>query len=933
MVENTPEKGCCTSSTADEAAAEAVQGCPKSHCGKAIASSVSTAHDSDIDSSNECFPDAKTSFDNRLSPCKINIQLSPACSHDIEAITSTSTLVQANDVENFEIEKGPSQLEHLVLSVEGMTCTGCEKKLSRSLACLPAVLNPRASLVLGVAEFDYSSTSTDIDNLLQTLQHMTGFKFTKVTLTGQDLDLIVDGNIEDFPLNGELPAGVADIKLLGKTSIRVTYNPRVIGARELLLDPFFRLTKLAPLAPPPLIASGRAHVRKMLLMTLFSAVLTIPVLVMAWVWALPEHAILYGAISVGLATVVQIVVAGPFYGRSLKALLFARMIEMDLLVVLSTTTAYVYSVIAYSYLAAGKPLSTGQFFETSTLLVTLIMVGRTVSAFARQKAVESISIGSLQALTALLIDPKTQQEQEEIDSRLLQYGDIFKVKSDLSIVTDGIVTAGQTEVDESMVNGEAHLVLKKPGMSVVAGSINHSGTITVRLTHLPSENTITTIQSMVDEAKFSHAKIQKIADLVASYFVPIIVGITILIFVIWVGVGKAVRHQSATTTCIVAMTYAICVLIVSCPCAIGLAVPMVVVIAGGLAARHGLIFKTVETIEIARSISHVVFDKTGTLTQGKLSVVVEDYLTEGIDSLRGVILGLARNSKHPVSTALSTHMKTSGAQPSEVENVVSVAGSGIEGTYDGRFIRAGNPYWLGFENSPTVQKFLSQGLTLFCVSLDGELVATFGLRDLLRPEATTIINQLKNRSIEVSLVSGDNEQAVYSIAEHLAIPVTNVRWRCSPGDKQIYVKEALAATNRKNKNTVLFCGDGTNDAVALAQASIGLHMNEGTEIAQGAADAVLLRPSLDGVLFLIDLSKAFYRRVVFNFVWAFAYNLFAVLLAAGAFPRVRIPPHFAGLGEIVSVLPVIAIALQLKWAKFEDQKQELGSAGRVRRIY
>ncbi|KAH6670797.1 E1-E2 ATPase-domain-containing protein [Halenospora varia] len=838
----------------------------------------------------------------------------------VEDIASSSI----SNVDNIDIENGLFEVEHLVLSVHGMTCTGCEKKLYRSLDSLPAVSNIKTSLVLAQAEFDLNiSASFQNGDIIKTLEKMTGFTCMRMVQSGEELDLIVSGNAQDYASVDDLPAGVTDLTILINNVIRLTYHPKIIGARELLSDPFFRSAKLAPAAARPLIASGRAHVRMSLFMTLLSAILTIPVLVLAWA-PLPKHEILYGAISLGLATVVQVVIAGPFYSGALKALIFSRMIEMDLLIVLSTTTAYVYSVIAYSYLAAGKPLSTGEFFETSTLLVTLIMVGRTVSAFARQRAVESISIESLQTPSALLVDPKTHQS-EEIDARLLQYRDTFKVLPDTTVVTDGIVITGETEVDESMITGEATLVVKKPGMSVIAGSLNHSGTLVVKLTRLPGENTIKTIGAMVDEAKSSKPRIQEIADRVASYFVPFILVITLIVFVIWVGVGKGVRHQSTTTTCIVAMTYAISALIVSCPCAIGLAVPMVVVIAGGVAAKYGLIFKTAETIEIARSISHVIFDKTGTLTQGKLSVVVEEYPTKESDLLRPMILGLTANSKHPVSTAIAASLKHLEVEPSRVENVVSIAGAGIEATFHKSTIRSGNPHWLGFETHPSVQKILSLGLTTFCVSRDNTLIAVFGLKDTLRPDALEVITQLKKRSIKISLVSGDNEEAVLSVAKQLDIPIQNVRSHCTPADKQAYVKSLLAPspTTSKSKTStpiIAFIGDGTNDAPSLAQASIGIHINEGTDIAQSAADAVLMRPSLRGILILIDLSKAFHRRVVFNFTWSFIYNIFAILLAAGAFPHARIPPQYAGLGEIVSVLPVIAVAMQLKWARFQGKK-------------
>lgn len=291
-----------------------------------------------------------------------------------------------------------------------MTYTSCEKKLYRSLDSLPAISNIKTSLVLAKAEFELSgSTSVDSVNIIKTIEKMTGFTCTKMTEPGEELDMIVGGNVQDFAHEEDLPLGVTDRTILNKNTIRVTYHPKIVSARDLLSNPFFQSAKLAPLAALPLITSGRAHVRMTFVMTLLSALLTIPVLILAWA-PLPKHEILYGAISLGLATIVQAVVAGPFYTGALKALIFSQMIEMDLLIVLSTTTAWVYSVIAYAYLAAGKPLSTGEVFETSTLLVTLIMVERAVSAFARQRAVELISIESLQTPTGLLIDAETHQE-------------------------------------------------------------------------------------------------------------------------------------------------------------------------------------------------------------------------------------------------------------------------------------------------------------------------------------------------------------------------------------------------------------------------------------------------------------------------------------------------------------------------------------------
>ncbi|KAL9610115.1 MAG: hypothetical protein Q9167_005161 [Letrouitia subvulpina] len=803
-----------------------------------------------------------------------------------------------------DVEKGLSKTEHMVLNVQGMNCTGCERKLYEALCSFSNVSNIKTSVVLAHAEFDIYGPF-DSDALVDYVKRVTGFVCTTVQQSVEEIDMILT-DPQRFVKEESLPVGVTNVCVVSKSTIRVTYFPKIIGARDLFSHDLFRTAKLAPPAPRPQIASSRAHFHKVFLMTLVSAILTLPVLILAWA-PLPKHEILYGAISLVCATIIQVFVAGPFYKAALKALVFMGIIEIDFLIAISTTTAYLYSVIAFAYEISGHPLSTRRYFETSTLLVTLVLLGRAVSAFARQKAVESISIETLQTPGAILVDPTTKSE-EEIDARLLQYQDTFKVLPDTSVVTDGVVVTGETEVDESMITGETTLVHKSPSMSVIAGSLNHYGTLTVRLTRLPNENTIKTIESMVDEAKMTKPKTQQIADRIASFFTPLILVITIIVFLIWVAVGVAVRHENARTACITAMTYAISTLIVSCPCAIALVVPMVVVIAGGVGAKHGLVCQSSETIEIARKTSHIIFDKTGTLTQGKLSVEASYYLTDNLEPLLQTILGLTSSSKHPVSVAVAKFLKTSGTQPHELKSIVSVAGKGLTAMRDGSTICGGNPCWLGFEQLPIVQDILLLGLSVFCVSVDGRLVAVYGLKDQIRPGALEAVQQLRKRSINISIVSGDNKGAVQSIAKSFGVPETSLRSGCSPEDKQTYVKETLAG----EKGIVMFCGDGTNDAVALAQANIGIHMNEGTDIARSAADVVLMRSSLKDLLNLLDLSKAFFRRVAFNFAWAFTYNTFAILLAAGAFPNFRIAPQYAGLGEIVSVLPVIAIAMHLK---------------------
>jgi heavy metal translocating P-type ATPase len=583
---------------------------------------------------------------------------------------------------------------------------------------------------------------------------------------------------------------------------------------------------------------------------------------------------------------------------------------MDLLIVLSTSAAYVFSVVAYAYLVSGRPLATGEFFETSTLLVTLIMVGRWVACLARNKAAESVSVGGLQSQTAVLVEEKGDRE---IDARLLQFGDVFRVGPDAKVPTDGVVLVGESEMDEAMLTGESVPVAKEKGDKVVAGSVNGWGVLRVRVTRLPGDNTISTIAGMVDQAKLEKPKIQDIADRVASYFVPVVVCLTVITFVTWLAIGMTVRRQSGSEAATEAITYAITVLIVSCPCAIGLAVPMVIVVATGVAAKRGVIFKSAHSIETAYKTTDVVFDKTGTLTSGVLSVVEEKYISEDPDFTKTLLLGLLTGINHPVSAAIATHLSSQTVLSTTVQNTKTIPGKGVQSTFQNKSLRAGNSRWLNLTAHPHIQPLLTRGLTTFCFTIDSTLVAAFGLQDTLRSDALDTVQRLHLRRVNVHILSGDDEGAVSAVAAQLNIPETNVRARCAPQDKQAYIKDLVDTASQRK--VVLFVGDGTNDAVAIAQASIGVHVSSGAELARSAADVVLMRPDLSCVLTIMNVSRKAMRRVAFNFGWSFVYNLFAVLLGAGAFVDVRIPPEYAGLGELVSVLPVIGAAVALRWAK------------------
>ncbi|KAF2837487.1 heavy metal translocatin [Patellaria atrata CBS 101060] len=830
-------------------------------------------------------------------------------SHDNDSSTNKEdTLVARSDAE--DPERGPAQVEHIILSVQGMTCSGCEKQLLNAMSTIKGLANMKSSLVLARVEFDLDVSLLPLDELITKLGKKTAFYYEKIDPShGQTFDILVDNPCEFC--HKDLPPGVTHLQPIDKCTVRVHYDALDIGVRDLVRGGFDDAITLAPLPPHPSITAGRRQVRKEGLLFLVSAILTVPVLVLAWAPLPKDYEMAYESASLGLATIIQALVVWIFYPSAFKSLVHSKVIEVDMLIVLSTTAAYTFSIVAFVYYVLKEPLSTGTFFETSTLLVTLILLGRFMSEFARQRATESVSIRSLQPTTALVLS-RDRSTVEEIDSRLLQYGDVFRIPPDTRIVTDGNVIYGESEVDESMVTGESALIAKGISSQVIAGSINRSGTLDVGLTKLPWENTIATIAAMVDDAELTKPKSEAIANKVAGYFVPVIVSVTIIVFIIWTLVGRFAQDKGTGDAAVRALTYAIATLIVSCPCAIGLAVPMVVVIATGVAAKHGVILKVTQSIETARNITHVVFDKTGTLTDSIITVVSEEYPEGAAIRTKSAILGLLENINHPVSIAIAKHLRDQKVANSTVDRITAIPGQGVEGHLGDLTIRAGNSRWLGLDLDPIVRTSLADNRTVFCVMLDNQLCAVYGLKNTLRPDAKSIVQALHKRSMVVSMISGDDDGAVQDVARQLGLPAHLTKSRASPADKRAYIQ-----TIQKNNGVVIFVGDGTNDSIALAQADVGCHMNEGhTDVASSAADVVFMKPHLASVLVLLDLSKAAVFRIYGNFAWAATYNLIAVLAAAGALVKFRIPPAYAGLGEIVSVVPVILIAFLLKFGSF-----------------
>ncbi|KAI1812060.1 heavy metal translocatin [Poronia punctata] len=807
-----------------------------------------------------------------------------------------------------DVEKG--QGEMVRIGVAGMTCNGCGENLKRKLAAHGA-RNIHVNYLQGHADFTIDCLK-DLHIVIDKVQKATGFQITAIS--GDESLIVLTSGLQASNTLAHLDlSGVGDIKVLNRNTVRIQYDPTIIGARVLLRKLGSLSVQLAPPHGDGQFTNAKKRFITLLTLTSVSFTLTIPILVLAW-GDRPVAKHTKAVVSLVLGTLVQALAVPVFYKPALQSLIRYRVFELDMLVVVSITAAFVYSVVAFGYLEAGSPLQGDSLFETSALLISLIMLGRLITSYMRIREVEKVSVRSLQIAKAVIVEDGVDRE---MDARLLQFGDIFKVAPHNKIPTDGTVVSGCSEVDESMVTGESTPVPKATGSSLVAGTTNGSGILFARLTRLPGRNTITDIAKLVEDASSSKPRVQEMADKVAGWFLPVVAMIAAAVFVTWTVVGIEVKDQSAGNSVAIAITYTVAVLAVTCPCGLSLAVPLVLVIANGIAARGGIIIKSAECTERARKITDVVFDKTGTLTEPALDVVVENYFNSDPEDARAVTKALVDDSQHPVSTAISKHLQD--VKPSLLATAItSIPGHGIEASISGRVIRAGHARWTGSEWTPEVRKLKDDGLSILVVTRDLVPIALYGLHSHIRDDAVATVARLRREGIKVHLVSGDQDKAVRDVAAAVSIDEEYVASQRTPSEKRDYVASLMKHRGR----SVLFCGDGTNDAPAVAQANIGVQLSTGdaitSEVTRSAADVVLLS-GLRGIPFLMDVSRASHKRIVFNFVWSAVYNVFAVLLAAGAFVKITIRPAYAGAGECVSIIPIILAAWTMRAARLGSE--------------
>ncbi len=575
--------------------------------------------------------------------------------------------------------------------------------------------------------------------------------------------------------------------------------------------------------------------------------------------------------------------------------LLHKMPNMDTLVMFSVLFSFLYSFYGYINIILGESEYLGNlYFESTCMVIYFVKLGRFIEDLSKDKTKDAIrKLVTITPQNAILsIDGK--EKKVSIDE--VKKEDLLICKSGDKIAVDGIVENGKTYVDESFITGESVPVLKEKGSSVIAGSISYDGYIEYRAKKIGKESTISEIVKLVVEATNTKSKIQKLADRISGYFVPIILIVAFLTFVVQMLYGLSFEKS---------LIHMVTVLVVACPCALGLAVPLVVVVSNGLCAKKGLFLRNSEVLEKAKNIDTIVFDKTGTLTFGKLDIFkVFNYSKYKDNNLLNIVSNLENNSSHPIRTAFKINNKL------EVDDFKTLNGIGIYGRLNGKEYYLGNDKILSKLKIKDINKkdydyLVKNGCSIIYIIEDDVVIGLIGVRDIIRKDIKDIIYKFNKNNIEIVMLTGDNETTAELIANEVGI--TKVIANVLPQAKAKHIKKLI-----DNGKKVIMVGDGINDAPALISSTIGISVNDGMDVAMDSADVILMNNDMRNILDLITISKRSYNVIKQNLFWAFFYNICMIPIAMGLFSNIGInmTPMFGSIAMIFSSLTVVLNSLR-----------------------
>ncbi|WP_264738179.1 heavy metal translocating P-type ATPase [Cytobacillus firmus] len=808
---------------------------------------------------------------------------------------------------------GDAALKEVHLPISGMTCAACSSRIEKGLNKLDGVQEASVNLALEKAAIKYNPEVTSVEAFEKKIEDL-GYTVVSEKAEFELLGMTCaacSGRIEKG-LN-KLPGVKQAVVNLALETGTVEYNPEQISIQDMIrkVENLGYQAKVKMDKDEDIEGYRKKEIEKQKGKFIFSLILSIPLF-----WSMVGHfeftSFIYVPdmfmnpwVQLALAAPVQFFIGKQFYVGAYKALK-NKSANMDVLVALGTSAAFFYSLYQ-SILSIGSNVHMVElYYETSAILITLIILGKLFEARAKGRSSEAIKkLMGLQAKTATVL-----REGDEIEIPLEEViaGEIIYVKPGEKIPVDGEIIEGRSALDESMLTGESVPVDKTAGDTVIGSTINKNGFLKIKATKVGKDTALSQIIKVVEEAQGSKAPIQRMADRISGIFVPIVVTIavvTFLVWYIWVSPGNFAE----------ALEKLIAVLVIACPCALGLATPTSIMAGSGRAAEYGVLFKGGEHLELTHEITTVVLDKTGTVTHGK--PVLTDVITEGNIEERTFLqlVGSAeKQSEHPLAEAIVNGIKDKGTTLFNPEEFEAIPGYGIKAKVEGKDLLIGtrrlmDKYGVNVQSAKLEMETLEEnGKTAMLVAVDGKYAGIVAVADTIKETSRDAINRLRKLGIEVIMITGDNKRTAQAIAEEVGIDSAIAE--VLPEGKAEEVKKLQ---NQGKK--VAMVGDGINDAPALAVADIGMAIGTGTDVAMEAADITLMRGDLNSIADAILMSKKTIRNIKQNLFWAFAYNTLGIPVAALGF----LAPWLAGAAMAFSSVSVVLNALRLQRVKINEK--------------
>lgn len=796
------------------------------------------------------------------------------------------------------------------LPIEGMTCAACATRIEKGLNRMDGIAEASVNLASERAAVQYDGDAVTLQQVVDKIEHL-GYKVPVETL-----DLQIEGmtcaacstRIEKG-LSRMQGVQTAAVNLATETA-KVTY----IGLKQEDI-----LTKISQLGYTGRLkkeegesvqeSPTQRNMRRLRNTFLVSALLSIPLLwsmvghfsFTSWIWV-PEW-FMHPWVQMVLAAPVQFIIGARFYVGAFKALRSGSA-NMDVLVALGTTSAYVYSVYLAWQWQIGELHHPEMYFETSAVLITLILLGKWLEASAKGRSSQAIrALMGLRAKTATVV---RDGEQVEVPVEDVASGDLVLVRPGEKVPVDGIVVSGISTVDESMLTGESVPVEKQAGDNVYGATVNAQGAFTMRATQVGSETALSQIIKIVEEAQGSKAPIQRIADKISGIFVPIVVGIAVLVFLIWYFAVEPGNFG-------VALSRTIAVLVIACPCALGLATPTSIMAGTGRAAEYGVLFRGGEHLEGAYRVQTVVLDKTGTVTEGAPSltdVVLHDGNEVEKTELLTLLASAEKQSEHPLAQAIVKGLSEQGISTVEPDSFRAEPGYGIAAEVNGHQIIVGTRRWMekngvaSADAEEALQDMEQAGKTAMLIAVDGSWKGIVAVADQVKASSKKAIERLHQMGIRVVMMTGDNTRTARAIASQVGID--DVFAEVLPEQKAQHVREL-----QQRGSVVAMVGDGINDAPALAAADIGFAIGTGTDVAMETAGVTLMRGDLNGIADAMEMSRRTMRNIKQNLFWALVYNTIGIPIAAIGL----LAPWLAGAAMAFSSVSVVLNALRLQRIK------------------